>query len=418
MTDSARSTVNRPGGIVRLLDWRVVMSVKRNIFLLALTMFIVGTDGFVVAGVLGDIAEQSGVSIEAAGQLITVFALAYAIASPIIASVFGQMDRKYFLILSLAVFSLGNLIVALTADYSLLMAGRIISALGASAVTPAVIMIAGMISPPERRGRAISYVFSGLTIATILGVPFGTYLSHAMDYQSLFLSITIGGAVMLAVLSAALSRLPSPPNVSLRQRLSAVRMKGAPSTLLVTVVVYLSAFTVYSYVSAYYNGRGITDGNELTWILLAFGTGGAIGNLLGGRLTDRFGPRTTNIVSHLGLCASFVLISLAADTLIRAIVLTFIWGVCGWLLAPSQQYRLLALGGARAQILISWNSSCMYLGIGLSGIAGALVIQTLGTSALTWAGAAGALLAVLLTGTLYAPAREENRLAEGAEKAV
>jgi len=379
------------------------MPVNRNLLLLALVMFIVGTDGFVVAGVLESVARQSGVSVEAAGQLITVFALAYAIAGPIVASAFGRMDRKTFLLLSLAVFTLGNLVVALASDYAWLAAGRIVSAVGASGVTPAVVTIAGMISPPERRGRAIARVFSGLTIATILGVPVGTYLSHAFDYRRLFLLIAAVGAVLIALLQAALSRLPSPPDVPFRERLSAVRMKGAPSTLLVTAVVFLSAFTVYSYISAYFGDRGVVRGDQLSWILLAFGTGGALGNLLGGRLTDRFGPRTTVIASLLGLCLSFVLLSIAADTFVLALLLTFLWGACGWLLAPAQQYRLMALGGERAQILVSWNSSCMYLGIGLSGIAGALVISASGSSALGWAGGAGALLGALLAGLMYAP---------------
>ena len=378
------------------------MSVNRIHVLLALAMFIVGTDGFVVAGVLESVARRTGVSVEAAGQLITAFALAYAIAGPAAASAFGRMDRKHFLLLSLAVFTAGNLFVALTADYALLMAGRIVSAVGASGVTPAAVTIAGLISPPERRGRAISLVFSGLTVATILGVPIGTYVSHALDYRLLFLCIAAGGAAMLMVLAASLTRLPPPPNVSFRERLAAVRMKGAPSTLLVTAVVFLSAFTVYSYVSAYFGGKGIAGGDRLSWILLAFGTGGAAGNLLGGRLTDRFGPRTTNIVSLLGLSLSFALLSLA-DTFFLALALTFGWGLCGWLLAPAQQHRLMTLGGERAQTLISWNSSCMYLGIGLSGMTGALAIRLLGVSALTWAGGAGALLGALLTWLLYAP---------------
>lgn len=381
----------------------VAMRVNRNLCLLALTMFIVGTDGFVVAGVLESVARQTGVSVEAAGQLITVFALAYAISGPAIASVLGRMDRKRFLLLSLAVFTGGNLVVALSSDYALLIAGRMVSAIGAAGVTPAVVTIAGMTAQPERRGRAISLVFNGLTIATILGVPFGTYLGRALDYRLLFLFIAVGGAMMLAVLAAALTRLPPPPDASFRERLSVVRVKGAPSTLLVTAVVFLSAFTVYSYVSAWFGDRGVADGDRLSWILLAFGAGGAAGNLLGGRLTDRYGPRTTNLVSLPGLALSFALLSLAADTFPTALVLTFFWGVCGWLLAPAQQYRLMTLGGRRAQVLISWNSSFMYLGIGLSGIAGALVMRLLGTSVLTWAGAAGAMLGALLTGLLYSP---------------
>lgn len=394
------------------------MPIKLSIFLLAVTMFIVGTDGFVVAGVLEDIAERAGVTIAVAGQLITVFAIAYAISSPIFASVFGNMDRKYMMVGSLLVFSLGNVIVAVSSDYDLLVAGRAISALGASALTPTAIMIAGIITPPEHRGKYISYVFSGLTIATIVGVPLGTYLSKMFNYQSVFLLIAICGAIMSVVLSIVFSRVPSPPKVSLMQRVLAVKMKGALPTLLVTAVVFLSAFTVYSYISAYYNGKGTINGKDLSWILLAFGIGGAVGNLLGGRLTDRLGAKATNLLSLLGLSVAFILISIFGNTLFLALLLTFLWGICGWLLAPAQQYRLIMLGGARAQILVSWNSSSMYLGIGLSGILGAVVTRSLGVSSLTWIGSGGALMGALLVALTYASAKAGTHLADHVEEAV
>lgn len=390
------------------------MSIKMRIFLLAMTLFILGTDGFIIAGVLEEIADRANVSVSVAGQLITIFSIVYAISGPIFASLLGNINRKSILVGSLWVFSIGNMIVALSSDYVWLVIGRIISALGASALTPVAIMIAGIISPAEHRGKYISYVFSGMTIATIVGVPIGTFASKIFGYQGVFLTIAICGVIMSVVLSKVFSHVPSPPKVSIMQRILSIKTKGAAPTLLVTVIVFLAAFTVYSYISVYFSSKGSIDQQDLSWILFAFGIGGAIGNLLGGHLTDRLGPKTTIILSLLGLSLSFILISLYGNTLILILLLTFVWGICGWLLAPAQQYRLMMLGGAQSQVLISWNSSSMYLGIGLSGISGALIIGNLGVSNLTWIGSGGALLGVLLVIFTYASSKSGSREADAA----
>lgn len=386
------------------------MSIKMRIFLLALTMFIIGTDGFIIAGVLKEIASSANVSVSVAGQLITIFSITYAIFGPISASILGNIDRKFILIGSLLVFTVGNLIVALTSNYFLLVIGRIISALGASTLTPAATMIAGIISPTEDRGKNISLVFCGITIATIIGVPLGTFASEVFGYQSVFLIISILGAIMSVILSKVFSRLPAPPKVSIMQRILAIKIKGAAPTLLVSVIVFLSAFTVYSYSSVYFNNKGIVDSKILSRVLLAFGIGGTIGNILGGYLTDKLGPKNNIIISLLGLSLSFILLSLCGNTLILIISLTFVWGIFGWLLSPSQQYRLMMLGGARSQVLISWNSSSMYLGIGLSGILGAFIINNLGVQSLTWIGSGGALLAVLLVILTYTTPKAEEAI--------
>lgn len=390
------------------------MSIKKRIFLLVFTMFIIGTDGFIMAGLLKEISKEAHVSVTAAGQLITVFSITYAISGPIFASVFGNIDRKLVLIGSLLVFTFGNLIVALSSNYPLLVVGRVICALGASALTPVAVMIAGMISPPEDRGKYISFVFSGITIATIIGVPLGTFASKTFGYQSIFLIIAICGIVMSIVLSKVFDRVASPPKVSIRERLLAFKIKGAPQTLLVTVIVFISAFTVYSYIAVYFNSKGIVDQRSLSWILLAFGIGGTIGNLLGGYLTDKLGPKSNIIISLLGLSISFILISLSGSTLALIILLAFIWGICGWLLSPSQQYRLMSIGRDKSQVLISWNSSGMYLGIGVSGIVGALIINNLGVNSLTWIGSSGALVAILLVSVTYGNSKSKVNISEDA----
>lgn len=369
--------------------------------MLAAAMFVIGTDGFVVAGLLGDISRASHVSVTTAGQLITVFALAYALASPIAASLFGAVERKRLMLGAMIVFSLGNAIVAASDDYSVLMVGRLVAALGAASFTPTAMMVAAMTAPPEARGRVISYVVSGLTVATVVGVPLGTFAGGALGYTGVFWIIAGAGLLVTAVLAVMFRPLPAPPAVSLRTRLSALGMPGATLTLSVTLIVFVAGFTVYSYIGGLLTDRAHITETELSWVLLCFGAGGAVGNLLGGRLTDSKGVQWTVGLSLTGLAASFVLIALLPLNLGLACAVCFVWGISGWLLAPAQQHRLMGIGGpSAAQLLISLNSSGMYLGIALSGVLGAVVIGAVGVSWLPWVGAAAAvtgLAVVLLT---------------------
>lgn len=375
---------------------------KTRIALLATAMFVIGTDGFVVAGLLGDVARSAGVSVTEAGQLITVFALVYALSSPVSASIFGTIDRKRLMILAMITFALGNALVAATASYPVLVVGRLVAALGAASFTPTALMVAGMTAPPAMRGRVISYVVSGLTIATVVGVPLGTFAGGYLGYKGVFWIIT-GCALAVAVLLAALFRtLPAPPPVSLGTRLRALRIPGVALTLTVTLIVFVAGFTVYSYIGDFLATAAHLDETGLSWALLGFGLGGAVGNLLGGRLTDSRGVRLTVLVSLTGLAVSFTLIALLPLGAVLACVLTFVWGISGWLLAPAQQYRLMAIGGANAaQLLISLNSSGMYLGIAVSGVLGAVVIRTAGVDWLPVTGAGAALAGLVLVAVTY-----------------
>ncbi|NTZ83022.1 MFS transporter [Burkholderia metallica] len=374
---------------------------KLKLLVLWATLFVIGSDGFVIAGLLQDIASHARVSVSAAGQLITVFSLVYAVFGPILASAAGNIDRKNLLITAMLVFTAGNLLIAVTSDYGVIVAGRIIAALGACLVTPTVMMIAAMLAPAERRGKYLSYVIGGITVATIVGVPLGTFAGHLLGYRSVFLAIAVGSVLIIVLQLAMFPRTPSPFNVPLAARLSVLKLQGAKRTLLITFLVFLGAFTVYSYVAVYFTGRADVSAGEIAEILLAFGIGGSIGNLFGGHLTDRWGAKKTVFVSVSGLCVSFVLISLFAREISTILALTFLWGVFGWLLAPAQQHRLVGIGKERSQLLISLNASGMYFGIGASGIVGAIVIRHLGPAALTWVAATVAVLCAVLVMTLY-----------------
>ena len=366
-----------------------------RLIILALGMFVIGTDGFVIAGLLPDIARATDVTTSSAGQLITIFALVYAIASPILASALGGVERKQLLLGSLAVFVLGNVLVAVSTLYPVLLAGRVIAALGASTFTPAALVITAALATPERRGRSIALVTSGLTIATIVGVPIGS------GFQNVFWFIVAVGVVVLVLVAWRFPPVAAPVAVDLRQRLRTLRLPGVPATIIATFVVFLSAFTVYNYIAEFFAIRAGIEGSPLSWVLLAFGVGGAIGNILGGVLSDRIGARTTVLLSVMALTAAFVMLWLGGHIAWLAVATTLFWGIAGWLLAPAQQHRLVVAGHEAASVLISLNSSAMYLGIAASGAVGGALINLVGVEQLPAAGALGALAAVLLVVFAY-----------------
>lgn len=374
---------------------------RSKLLILTLGMFAIGTDGYIIAGLLPEIANLSDVTISIAGQLITAFALVYAAASPVLASLFGNLDRRKLLMLSLGIFTLGNILVALTTLYPVLLLGRIVAALGAAMFTPAALAITGGIVPPERRGRSIALVTSGLTIATAIGVPIGNWLGARIGFQGVFWVVAALSLLVLLTIATVFGPVPAPPAVSLKNRLQAARGRGVPATLAVSLLIFTGAFAVYNYIADYFNARTDISGASLSWVLLAFGIGGAIGNFTGGMLSDRIGTRATVGISATALIVSFATLWAAGDNAPVAIAVTVLWGVSGWLLAPAQQHRLMELGRASAPLLISLNSSAMYLGMALSGAVGGLMITTVGVAQLPLVGIVAAAATLALVATAY-----------------
>lgn len=372
-----------------------------RIIVLMLSIFVIGTDNYVIAGVLPEVAANLAMSEAAAGQLITVFSIVYAITSPLLATAMGSVDRKRVLWVSLLVFSAGNVLVAWGSSFGWAMAGRVVAALAAAIFTPTALGCAAMIAPPERRGNYMSYVMSGLTVATIVGVPLGVLIGSRSGYRGVFWIISLLGLMGVIALLTCFRPLAAPPAVSLRDRGRAIMQPGVFGVLLVTILVFLAAFTVYSYVSAYLTDKLHLSAEGLSPFLMTFGIAGAVGNLLGGRATDKLGSRTTALLSLLSIALAFVGFSLSGNNSVLVVILTVFWGMGGWLLAPAQQTELVARYPKVATILISWNSSAMYVGMGLSGVLGGFVLNHVGASYLPLAGAAVATLGVLALLAFY-----------------
>ena len=182
-----------------------------SIFWLALAAFAIGTEAFVIAGLLPAIAGDLQISVAAAGQLVTAYALTYAIGSPIIAVTLNNMDRRAVLTLALAGFIAGNLLAVVATGFPLLLVSRMLMALGAGLCMPTALGVSVAVASPERRGRAVALVTAGMTVATVVGVPLGTLVGHLFGWRATFVLVALLGAVALTGLFLGLPRgLPKP----------------------------------------------------------------------------------------------------------------------------------------------------------------------------------------------------------------
>ncbi|MFI6501649.1 MFS transporter [Nonomuraea typhae] len=337
---------------------------------LALATFAVGTDNYVIAGLLPAIAADLDVSTPAAGQLVTVFALVLALSAPVMGALTSGLDRRSALLIALGVFVAGNAATALGTTYEAVMIARIVTAVGAGMINSAASSTAAAIAPPERRGRALAFVLGGLTLATALGLPLGTLIGSTDWHVTLW---AVAGVGLVAALGIA-AGLPavSLPAVSLGERLRPLRQGQVLALLAVTTLVFLAAYTLYTYIGPALQPATGGSAPLLTVILLAWGIGVLAGNIIAGRLVDRRDPAQVLTVPLLVAALALALTPVATATLASTLIWAVIWGVTLGIVVVPQQHRLISLSPAAAPVLLGLNSSAIYAGMALGGGLGGL----------------------------------------------
>ncbi|MGW7532007.1 MFS transporter [Amycolatopsis sp. NPDC054798] len=349
---------------------------------LAFGAFGVGTSGYIVAGLLPALTSELHISATAAAQLVTSFAIAYAVGSPLFAAATGRWERRTLLVAALAVAAVGNIFAAVAPGYTTLLIARVVTAIGAAVYTPAATAVAAELTTPERRGRAVSLVFGGLTIALIFGVPLGSVISQQFGYEGAFLFVGILSALGALGVRVALPKVAPPPVVGLAERFAVARDKRVVALLVTTTLACLAAFMVYTLVSPVLSATAGVSGGTITVLLFCYGIGGAIGNFAGGRAADRWGARKPLLIVLIGFTAVMVLLPFTATTVVGAGITLFVWGLANWSFSPPLQHRLIELSPGHAGLALSLNASAIYLGVGLSGVVGGAVLTSAGPTVL------------------------------------
>ncbi|WP_406640739.1 MFS transporter [Amycolatopsis sp. WGS_07] len=349
---------------------------------LAFGAFGVGTSGYIVAGLLPALTSELHISATAAAQLVTSFAIAYAVGSPLFAAATGRWERRTLLVAALAVAAVGNIFAAVAPGYATLLIARVVTAIGAAVYTPAATAVAAELTTPERRGRAVSLVFGGLTIALIFGVPLGSVISQQFGYEGAFLFVGILSLLGAIGVRVALPKVAPPPVVRLAERFAVARDKRVVALLVTTTLACLAAFMVYTLVSPVLTATAGVSGGTITVLLFCYGIGGAIGNFAGGRAADRWGARKPLLIVLAGFTAVMVLLPFTATTVVGAGITLFVWGLANWSFSPPLQHRLIELSPGHAGLALSLNASAIYLGVGLSGVVGGAVLTSAGPTVL------------------------------------
>jgi predicted MFS family arabinose efflux permease len=372
---------------------------------LALGTFATGTESFMIAALLPGLADDLSVTLVAAGQLITVFALTYAISSPVLSALTAGVGRRNLLLVSMTAFALANFFAASATDFWQLLAARILLAAAAGLYVPSASALAGAIVAPERRGAALAIVNGGTSIAVALGVPIGAMVGHTLGWRMTFVGVGVMASIALAGLLFGLPRgidsgLSAP---SIRDRIAVVRQAPLLTGFLVTTLWATGAYTVYTYLTFYLAVVTQINGAHVGVIFFIWGASAVVGLFLGGTLSDRFGSRAVMIPAFAFLTLSFIGLSAIGHFLSGASALApvaaaiVIWGMAAWGFFPAQQSRLMQLAGLKtAAITLSLNASFMYLGFSLGAMLGSLVLVHAPVTALGLVAAVCEIAAVLI----------------------
>jgi len=361
--------------------------VDRRLLVLALGMFALGTDSFVVAGVLPEIARSFDVSIGAAGQMTTVYSVTYAVLAPVIATFAAHIPRKRLLLIGLAVFVVANLGTAFAPNFGFALATRALAGFGAAVYSPTATGSAPMIVAPERRGFAIAVVLTGLTISTALGSPAGTIIAGLGNWHWTMMFVAALAALAGLGVMAFLSHIPMLPPVSLAKRLKPLTDARVSLTLLSSLLFFSGVFIVYTYFAVVFD-RAINGNSMLLGAMLVmWGLAGVVSNLLAGRLSDRIGSRTVLVTMLAVVTVNFIFLKWTSASLWTAIPAVVVWGTFGWGVLVPQQHRLVTIAPAAAPILLGLNNSATFFGATAGGLLGAAGIPMFGGHALGYAGA-------------------------------
>ncbi|NUT40542.1 MAG: MFS transporter [Thermoactinospora sp.] len=379
-----------------------------GLFALALGGFGIGLTEFLIAGLLPQVASSFAVSEAAAGRLISGYALSVAVGAIVLTAATARLPRKGVLVGLVALFVIGNLLSALAPTYAVMLLGRVVAALCHGSFFGIGSLVARSLVAPERKSRAVAVMFAGLTVANVLGVPFGALVGERWGWRAAFWAVTAIGVLALAGIvalvpggagrpgSTALTEPSAPvPPSGLRAQVRAFRSGQVWLTLAATALGYGGMFGAFSYLAYTFTEVGGFSSGDVAWLLMVYGVGLVVGNLIGGRAADRDRDRAL-VLSLLGLTVTLVVFGLLAASAVASVVLVFLTGLFGFAGVPGLITRVtdFAQGAALAA---SANVSASNIGNALGAWLGGLAITAgFGYTAPLYVGAGTVLAAVVI----------------------
>ena len=362
---------------------------------LLVCVFGVTTGEFVVAGILPAVAGDLGVSIPAAGLLVTAYALGMIVGGPLLTALTAGRPRKPLVLALLAVAVTGNLLSTIAPGYGVLFAARIVTALVTSTFFANAIVIATASAPPDKKASTVAKLAFGMNLAMILGAPLGTWIGEAFGWRTTFAAITACCATGLVLVARFVP--DDQPGVRTRAlgEFAVFRSRELLLAIAITAVANIGVLMVFTYLAPLLTGPASFPAAAVAPMLLVYGVGATIGNLVGGRLADR-----ALLPSQLGalalLVVLFVVLRLSPSTTLTG-VLVFALGAVGFSVIPGMQARVLTTAATAPTLAIAVNASAYQVAAAFAGWLGGRVVAGPGLPAIYVVAAGTTVLGALLT---------------------
>ncbi|MFF2777532.1 MFS transporter [Streptomyces sp. NPDC058052] len=373
---------------------------------LAVGAFGIGTTEFVIMGLLPEIAADYGVTIPTAGLLVTGYALGVVLGAPLLTVLGGRVSRKRMLMVLMGLFVAGNVLSALAPSFGVMLAGRIVASLAHGSFFGIGSVVAADLVAPDKKARAIATMFTGLTVANIVGVPLGTFIGQAVGWRTTFAAVAALGVIGLLGIARLVPAMPRPEGTRLGRELRAFRNPQVLLAMAMTVLGFGGVFAAITYIAPMMTEvAGYSEG-AVTWLLVLFGAGMFLGNLIGGRYADRaLMPLLYTTLG--GLAVVLALFTVAAHDKVLAAIAIVLVGALGFATVPPLQKRVLDQAHGAPTLASAVNIGAFNLGNALAAWLGGLVIAAgLGYTAPNWVGAA--LAAAALGLALWSAALERR----------
>jgi multidrug resistance protein len=384
---------------------------KLALLALAISAFGIGTTEFVIVGLLSTVAQDLKITITLAGFLVSGYALGVAFGAPIITTLTSKMPRKTLLAALMVVFILGNGVAAVSPSFGLLLTARVVTAFSHGVFFSIGATIAADLVPEDKRASAIAIMFTGLTVATITGVPLGTYIGQLFGWRATFVGVAILGAIaLIATLILIPNKLKEASPVSIREQIKLITNKRLILAFLITALGYGGTFVTFTFLSPILEKLTGYSPNGVSIILLIYGIAIAVGNTIGGKAADKNQLKALFWMFIAQAIVLFVLTFTARMQVIGTITV-IIMGLFAFMNVPGLQVYVVKLAEkfvpSAVNVASAINIAAFNVGIAIGAFVGGTVVDHLGLGSTPWVGAVMVLGAVILTAISRALEKED-----------